>query len=97
MQFMFSVAPVKLVADSGAITALELAHETSYVREQHALGNIRQVWTRPGLGGACLLLEAADLESAIVIIENLPLYKSGRLTIESTVRVEPYPGLLGGL
>lgn len=97
MQFMVSVAHVEPAADSGAITTLELEHETSYVRKQHALGHIRQVWTRPGLGGACLLLESTDLESAIVIIKDLPLYKSGKLTIESTVRVEPYPGLRGGL
>jgi len=56
-----------------------LAPEAERVRELYTEGQLRAIWSRGDVLGACFMLECADLAEAQSILKTLPLNASGML------------------
>lgn len=76
--------------NSETIPSDQMAAEADYVRACYIDGVVRQIWSRGDVGGAVLLLEAADLEDARAVVSRLPLMQSGFLQVDSIVPLKPY-------
>ncbi len=59
-----------------------LDEEAEGVRSLYALGVVRAAWTREDVLGACLLLEAEDVEAARTACAALPLYSREMLDVQ---------------
>jgi muconolactone delta-isomerase len=59
-----------------------LDEEAEAVRSLYAQGTIRAAWTREDVLGACLMLEAADVEAATTVMDSLPLYSRDMLEVQ---------------
>jgi hypothetical protein len=59
-----------------------LDEEAEGVRSLYAVGVVRAAWTREDVLGACLLLEAEDVEAAAAAFAALPLYSRDMLDVQ---------------
>jgi hypothetical protein len=59
-----------------------LDDEAEGVRSLYAIGTVRAAWSREDVLGACLLLEAQDVEAARAALCALPLYSREMLDVE---------------
>lgn len=59
-----------------------LEPEAEGVRKLFASGHVRSAWTREDVAGACLLLEANDVEHARTLMAELPLIARGMIELQ---------------
>jgi muconolactone delta-isomerase len=59
--------------------------------ELYQAGVIRELYFRPDLHCAVLMLECADVEEAQNVLNTLPLVKAGLITFD-VIPLVPYPG-----
>jgi muconolactone delta-isomerase len=68
-----------------------LPGETARIKQLYADGVVRQIWHRGDGLGACFVLEAADLDAAREIVEELPIARAG-LAEFTVLALTPYRG-----
>ena len=69
-----------------------LEAEAEEARTLYAVGFLRQIWNRSDMAGACMLIEAADMEAARAGLQRLPLVAAGMLDIGELIPLRPYRG-----
>lgn len=69
-----------------------LDDEAQRARQLYMEGHVRQIWYRGDLRGACSLIEADNLETALRHLESLPLVRAGMLEIQHVIPLLPYRG-----
>jgi muconolactone delta-isomerase len=92
MQFMVLTRRRTEAFNDADYTPERLSAETQAVRRLYAAGLVRQIWHRGDVGGACLLLEAADEAEARAAIDGLPLFAAGMQEAVFVVPLNPYRG-----
>jgi len=65
-----------------AFSAELLEDEAEAARTLYALGVLRSGWSREDVPGACLMLEAADVDAARDALLTLPLYAREMLEVQ---------------
>jgi muconolactone delta-isomerase len=70
-----------------------LAAEADAAREAYARGDFRELYSRGDVPGAVLVIEAADIEGAWALIEDLPLFQRGMMDVE-VIPLRPYRGFV---
>jgi muconolactone delta-isomerase len=91
MQFMAALRRKTEGFSEQAFAALAEA-EAERARSLYRDGAVRQIWSRGDVGGACLLLEAADEAAARDLIATLPFYAAGMLELAALIPLLPYRG-----
>ncbi len=69
--------------------------EAARVRELHASGAFRMVYSRLDTPGAVILIEAADDAEAAALVNSLPLMARGMLELQLLVPLRAYRGFVG--
>lgn len=78
-----------------SITPEQMEGDWNYIRGKYGEGKIRQAWSRVGLNGGVLLIEAESADEAIATASGLPLMREGMLRVEATYPLAPYRGFVG--
>jgi muconolactone delta-isomerase len=68
-----------------------LPEETDRARQLYAEGVIRQIWSRDDQPGSCFIIEAASLEAAGAVVDELPMARLG-LSAFTLTPLRPYRG-----
>jgi muconolactone delta-isomerase len=76
-----------------AFTPELLEAEQQRVRELYAAGQLRQIWRRGDMPGACLMFEAETVQDVRDAIGTLPLAQRGMLEVMTLTPLQPYPGM----
>lgn len=91
MQFLFllDLNGAQLTSEQLELMASERAQSQSL----YGAEVVRQVWSRADKPGACMIVEAADSDSAMTSIQSLPLVNCGALKA-TQIPLRAYSGFL---
>lgn len=91
MEFLCIVGRIE-TTNPAQFTPDQMVNDWNFIRRIYARGVIRQIWSRGGVNGGVMLVEADSVEEAEGHVIDLPLMKKGLLRVESTYALAPYKG-----